>query len=301
MRSDPLAPPDAVTTTVDRELRWAEARLADAGVESPRWDAEQLAAHVLGVRRVDLVQLSEMTGDAHAAFIGLVGRRAERVPLQHLTGTVGFRYIDLEVGPGVFIPRPETEVVVGYAIDHLRSVGIPAPLVVELCAGSAAIALSVAHEVPGAVVHAVEVDAGALEWAARNADARALAGDPRVQLHHASVEGALSELDGTVDCVVANPPYVAVDEMDDVHPEVRDHDPTTALVAGPDGLDVIREVVARSAGLLRPGGLLVVEHSDRQGESAPAVLHADGRWIDIADREDLTGRPRYLTARRAPS
>ncbi len=300
MTTDALAS-DADATTLDRELRWAEARLADAGVESSRWDAEQLAAHVLGVRRADLVRLTAMTGAEHADFVGLVGRRAERVPLQHLTGTVGFRYLDLEVGSGVFIPRPETEVVVGFAIDHLRATAQPDPLVVELCAGSAAIALSIAHEVPGAVVHAVELDAGALVWARRNVEARALAGDPRVQLHHGPVDGALSELDGTVDCVVANPPYVAAHEMDEVHPEVRDHDPRAALVAGPDGLDIIREVVVRSAGLLRSGGLLVVEHADRQGKSAPAVLFDAGGWLDVVDHEDLTGRPRYLTARRAPA
>ncbi|HVE98708.1 MAG TPA: peptide chain release factor N(5)-glutamine methyltransferase, partial [Mycobacteriales bacterium] len=226
-----------------------------------------------------------------------VARRAARVPLQHLTGVVGFRYLDLDVGPGVFIPRPETEVVVGYAIDALNAGG-GTPTVVELCAGSAAIALSIAHEVPGATVHAVEIDPAALQWAERNAARRRELGDRAIHLHGGDVDDALPELDGLVDCVVANPPYVAEGELSDVDPEVRDHDPEQALVAGADGLDVIRAVVRRSARLLRPGGLLVVEHSDRQGSSAPELVRDAGGWADVADHDDLTGRPRFVTARR---
>ena len=287
-----------VSTSLDQALRWATDRLGAAGIESPRWDAEQLAAHVLGVKKSELLQVVELDPEQHSALVSLIRRRAERVPLQHLTGVVGFRYLELAVGPGVFIPRPETEVVVGYAIDHLRVHGPLDPLVVELCAGSAAIALAVAQEVPAAVVHAVEFDVAALEWARRNAEARVRVGDPAITLHHAEVSDALPELDGAADCVIANPPYVADDELDSVDPEVRDHDPRHALVAGPDGLDVIREVVDRAAVLLKPGGLLVVEHSDRQGESAPAVLTGAGGWYDVADHPDLTGRPRFVTAHR---
>jgi release factor glutamine methyltransferase len=269
---------------LQQAIQQAAATLAAAGIDSPRWDAEQLAAHLLGVSRTSLPVVPTIDGERYAA---LVARRASREPLQHIVGTVGFRYVELAVGPGVFIPRPETEDVAGYAIDAARH--LDAPTVVDLCAGSGAIAVSVAHEVPTATVHAVEKDAGALEWLRRNAS-----GHP-VTIHHADVADALPELDGTVDVVVSNPPYVAEHELADVPPEVRDHDPLLALVAGPDGLDVIRAVERTAHRLLKAGGVVVVEHSDRQGESAPAVFD-DPRWRDVADHRDLAGRPRYLTA-----
>ena len=285
-----------VSTTLNQALRWATDHLAAAGVESPRWDAEQLAAHVVGVKKSELLGVAELDPEQHSAFVSLVRRRAERVPLQHLTGVVGFRYLELAVGPGVFIPRPETEVVAGYAIDRLRVQGPADPLVVELCAGSAAISLAIAQEVPAAVVHAVEVDGAALEWARRNAEARVRVGDPPITLHCADVATPMPALAGKVDCVIANPPYVAEHEMHEVATEVRDHDPEHALVAGVDGLDVIRIVVEQASVLLRPGGFVVIEHSDRQGESAPTVLRDAGGWADVEDHPDLTGRPRFMTA-----
>jgi release factor glutamine methyltransferase len=242
---------------------------------------------VLGLHKPhELVRVEEFPGEAYTA---LVEQRAARVPLQHLLGSVGFRWIELQVGPGVFVPRPETEVVVGYAIDALPKDA--APVVVDLCTGSGAIALSVAHEVPGAVVHAVELDPAALEWARRN--------DPKgsVTWHLGPVEGCLPELDGAVDVVISNPPYVAETERHLPDPEVIDHDPHLALFAGEDGLDVVREVERAARRLLRPGGLLVVEHSDRQGESAPDVLEQAGGWAEVQDHQDLTGRDRYVTAR----
>ena len=271
--------------------------LERAGIDSPRWDAEQLAAFVAGVPRSRLAALDGLDAEAVARFRDLVERRARRVPLQHLTGSVGFRYIDLEVGAGVFIPRPETEVVAGIAIEHARSAG-PHPVVVDLCSGSGAIALAVANEVPGAAVHAVELDPDALRWLTRNATARREAGDTGVGVHQDDAAQALPDLDGTVDVVVSNPPYVAEDELVLVDPEVRDHDPRLALVAGLDGLAVIRQVAATAYRLLRPGGWVVVEHSDRQGESAPAALAAAG-FTDIADRNDLAGRPRVAIGRKA--
>jgi release factor glutamine methyltransferase len=278
-----------------RVLAEATERLAAAGVDSPRWDAEQLLAHVLGVSRTSLATVQSLDAAQDLALAELVARRARREPLQHIVGSVGFRYVDLAVGPGVFIPRPETEVVAGYAIEIARHT--KNARVVDLCTGSGAIAFSVAHEVPAAEVHAVEVDSDALGWAKRNADARTRAGDPPVTLHQADVAHALPELDGTVDVVVSNPPYVATHELDDVDPEVRDHDPRLALVAGDDGLDVIRLVEATARRLLKNGGTVVVEHSDRQGESAPAVF-SDTAWTDVADHLDLVGRPRYVTARK---
>jgi release factor glutamine methyltransferase len=269
----------------------ATERLRAAGVDSPEHDARALAAHVLGCSLKELPRHDSIDEDVYAE---LVARRAQRVPLQYLTGSVGFRWIELEVGPGVFVPRPETESVVQWAIDHVDGA---APLMVDLCTGSGTIAFALANEVPGAVVHAVERDPVALEWTRRNAANRVAAGDPEVQLHLGSVEGCVPELDGRVDLVASNPPYIAEDERHLTDPEVVDHDPEIALFAGADGLDVIRLVEQAARRLLRPGGAVVVEHSDRQGRSAPQVFEQAGGWTEIEDHVDLTGRDRYVTAR----
>ena len=283
-------------------LREATGTLADAGVESAEHDARALAAHALGLTRPsDLLMHDELDEAADSAFTTLVARRAMRVPLQHLVGTVGFRHLELEVGPGVFVPRPETESVVQWAIDAIAAEGWSAPLVVDLCTGSGTIAFSLAQEVPGVTVHAVELDPDSLAWTRRNAARRVAAGDPEVHLHLGSAEDALPELDGRLDLVASNPPYVATHETHIPDPEVLDHDPGVALWAGVDGLDIIRLVEQAARRLLRPGGLLVVEHSDRQGGSAPALLQQAGGWTEIADHRDLTGRDRFVTARRAPA
>ena len=287
-------------TPLRAAVRSATARLTAAGVPSPEPDARTLAVHVLGLGKPsDLLLVDELDERQAAAFEELVGRRADRVPLQHLTGSVGFRHISLEVGPGVFVPRPETESVVQYALDALR--GVPDPVCVDLCTGSGAIALALANELPGAVVHAVERDPDALAWTRRNAANRVQAGDPEVQLHLGSAEDALPGFDGTLDLVISNPPYVATTESHIPDPEVLDHDPGIALWAGEDGLDVIRLVEQAARRLLKPGGLVVVEHSDRQGSSAPALLEAAGSWTDIADHRDPADRDRYVTARRTSS
>lgn len=262
-------------------IREAIALLTEAEVPSAEHDARALAAY------------AESTG---ADFAELVRRRAARVPLQHLIGSVGFRYIDIDVGPGVFVPRPETEVVAGIAIERARESG-PAPVVVDLCSGSGVIALSVANEVPNACVHAVELDAGAVDWLNRNAARRQQAGDLGIEVHHADIADALPDLNASVDVVVSNPPYVSEDELVLVDPEVRDHDPMLALVAADNGLAVVQQVALTAMRLLRPGGWVVVEHSDRQGESAPAVLVAAG-FLDVTDSNDLTGRPRVATGRK---
>lgn len=277
-------------------LAAATETLRAAGVASPEHDAKALAVHVLGLRKPSELALHDSIDDE--VYDGLVARRASRVPLQHLTGWVGFRWIELEVGPGVFVPRPETESVVQWALDHLDSARTN-PLVVDLCAGSGTIALALANELPGATVHAVERDPVALEWARRNAARLAATGDPEVQLHLGSVADCLPELDGTVDLVASNPPYVAEDERHLPDPEVIDHDPETALFAGADGLDVIRLVEQAARRLLKSGGLVVVEHSDRQGRSAPAVFEEAGGWAEVEDHQDLTGRDRFVTARRS--
>jgi release factor glutamine methyltransferase len=288
-------------TPLRRAVAEAAERLAAAGVASPEHDARALAVHALGLARPsDLLLHDDIEPGALTAFEDLVSRRADRVPLQHLTGSVGFRYIELEVGPGVFVPRPETESVVQWAVDAVRAEGWASPLCVDLCTGSGTMAFALANEVPGATVHAVERDEGALAWTRRNADNRVKAGDPEVALHLGSVEGCLPELDGRCDLVVSNPPYVATTEAHIPDPEVLDHDPGIALWAGEDGLDVIRLVEQAARRLLRPGGLVVVEHSDRQGESAPALFRAAGGWTEVADHRDDAGRDRYVTARWTP-
>ena len=281
-------------TPLQTAVRAASARLAAAGVGSPEHDARALAVHVLGLDRPGDLVLVDDLGASTGAYDDLVARRAAREPLQHLVGTVGFRYLELEVGPGVFVPRPETESVVQWAVDALA--GAVEPVVVDLCTGSGTIAFALANEVPGATVHAVERDPDALAWARRNAANRVAAGDPEVHLHLGSAHDALPGLEGRLDLVTSNPPYVATTETHIPDPEVLDHDPGVALWAGADGLDVIREVERAARRLLRPGGLLVVEHSDRQGTTAPALLHAAGGWVDVTDHVDQLGRDRFVTA-----
>ena len=282
-------------------VRAATGRLAAAGVDSPEHDARALAVHVLGLARPsDLLLVDDLEPDQATAYDELVDRRAERVPLQHLTGSVGFRYVELEVGPGVFVPRPETESVVQWAVDAVKAEGWTAPSCVDLCTGSGTMAFALANELPGATVHAVERDEAALVWTRRNAQKRVEAGDPEVTVHQASAEDALPGFDGTLDLVVSNPPYVATTEAFIPDPEVLDHDPGIALWAGEDGLDVLRLVEQAARRLLRPGGLVVVEHSDRQGQSAPAVFREAGGWAEIADHRDHADRDRFVTARWMP-
>jgi release factor glutamine methyltransferase len=240
--------------------------------------------------------LDDVPDDAATRFAALLDQRADRVPLQHLTGRAPFRQLELSVGPGVFVPRPETEQLTGWVLDRIA--GLSGPLVVDLGSGSGAIALSVAHEHPGARVTAVERDPGALHWTRHNASVRVGAGDTPVGV----VEGdmtdpaLLSELDGRVDVVVSNPPYVPDGAV--VPREVAEHDPPLALWGGPDGLDVVRGMLDVAARLLHPGGWLGIEHADQQGSALPAVVRAHGGFIDVEDHPDLAGRPRYTTARR---
>jgi release factor glutamine methyltransferase len=274
----------------------AARRLTEAGVESPRVDAELLLAAVLDVSRSRLLTLIDVPDDVAVRFGTLVDQRADRVPLQHLTGRAPFRFLELAVGPGVFVPRPETEQLTGWALERLA--GIPAPVVVDLGSGSGAIALSLAHECPGARVTAVERDPGAIEWTRHNAVARTEAGDSPVTVIDGDMTdpALLTDLDGTVDLVVSNPPYVPDGAR--VPREVADHDPPLALWGGPDGLDVVRGLLVTAARLLRPGGRLGIEHADQQGSALPALVRAHGAFTEVADHPDLAGRPRFTTARR---
>jgi release factor glutamine methyltransferase len=276
-------------------VRAATARLAEAGVASPEHDAAELLAHVLGTSRSGLVLVTEVTPQQQQAYDDLVARRAAREPLQHLTGTAAFRYVELAVGPGVFVPRPETELLAGWGVDQAQALvdAGRVPVVVDLCTGSGAVALAVATEVPAAEVHAVELGEAAGEWAARN-----LAGTG-VDLRHGDMADAFRDLDGTVDVVLCNPPYIPLEAYESVEAEARDHDPHLALFSGDDGLDALRVLEQVAARLLRPAGVVGAEHADVQGASAPGVFTRAGRWSDVRDHPDLAGRPRWTTARLA--
>jgi len=283
----------------DRRALRAEAvrRLSGGGVESPEADADLLLAHVLGIPVGNLVLVDLVTGDQATAYDELVTRRAAREPLQHLTGVAYFRHVELAVGPGVFVPRPETESLAGWAIDVASKVVSTSStgevVVVDLCTGSGAIARALADEVPQARVYAVELDEQAHAWAARN-----LAGTG-VELRHGDMATAYDDLAGTVDVVVCNPPYIPLEAWESVAPEVRDHDPHLALFSGDDGLQAMRVLEQRAALLLKPGGVVGAEHAEVQGESAPAVFATAGRWEQVRDHLDLAGRPRFVTARLA--
>jgi release factor glutamine methyltransferase len=283
------------------EIALATARLAEAGVESPRTDAELIAAHVHHVKRGELHTVPDSEFDAR--FWEDIGRRANREPLQHIIGRAFFRYLELDVGPGVFVPRPETEVMTGWVIDRLREMDVAAPVAVDLGTGSGAIALSIAQEVPRASVHAVEADPLARAWAERNITRYVdsyTAG--RVLLHAGDFVSEdyrdgladLSDLAGTVDVVVSNPPYIPLGST--VEPEVGEYDPPAALWSGDDGLVAIRGVERVARWLLRPGGLVAVEHGAPQGAAVYWVFPEEKGWRDTRNNKDLAGRDRFVTA-----
>ncbi len=286
----------AVTApTLADALRAATDRLTRAGIADPVVDAELLAAHVLGTNRGG-VQAAAFRGDAlmttdAAAYDELVARRATREPLQHLTGTAPFRHLELRVGPGVFVPRPETEIVAQYAIDALRAAASPSPVAVDLGTGSGAIALAMATEVPHARVFAAENSVDAFVWTKENF---ALVGADNARLAFIDLARAFPELDGTVSVVASNPPYVP-DAAIPRDPEVRFYDPPAALYGGEDGLDVVRVLSGVGLRLAHPGGVIVIEHGEWQGAAIRDILSADG-WRAAATHPDLTMRDRATTA-----
>ncbi|MFV0434200.1 MAG: peptide chain release factor N(5)-glutamine methyltransferase [Leucobacter sp.] len=273
------------------------ARLEEAGIADPAPDAELIVGHVLGVSRGRVQALAllgrELTAEQLGRIEELAGERARRVPLQHLTGRAPFRSLELSVGPGVFVPRPETETVAQFAIDSLQLVPSANPVAADLCTGSGAIALAIANEVATARVWAVEKSPEAHAWASRNT---AEWGQGRVELllGDALDPELLAHLSAGVDVLVSNPPYVPLD-MVPRDPEVRDHDPELALYSGADGLDLIRGISKVGLDLVRPGGLIVLEHAETQGEAIRRLLTADG-WSAAATHRDLTGLDRATTA-----
>ncbi|CAA0121628.1 Release factor glutamine methyltransferase [Mycolicibacterium vanbaalenii] len=264
----------------------ATATLARAGVGSPRADAELLAAHVAGTDRGRLA-LVDPGPDFVEQYERLVARRADRVPLQHLTGTAAFGAVTVQVGPGVFVPRPETESLLAWVLAQPLS---HQPTIVDLCTGSGALALALWHHRPAARVIAVDDSDEALAYARRNIR------ETSVELVRADVTDTdlLADLDGTVDVLVANPPYIPTGAR--LEPEVAEHDPPHALFGGQDGMAVVTHLVTSAARLLRPGGLCAVEHDDTTSAATVEAFTRAARFVDVTARHDLTGRPRFVTA-----
>ena len=275
-------------------VRNAAAVLAAAGVPSPRVDAELLAEHLLGVGLGRLRALMLGDSPAPAGYADLVAERARRIPLQHLTGVAHFRYLELAVGPGVFIPRPETESVVQLVLDWLkdrdRMPGMAPPKVADLGTGSGAIAGSIAHEVPGAEVHAVEFSELAHAWAAKNLLPLG------VHLVRGDLRDALPEHNASFDVVVSNPPYIPAEAIPN-EPEVALHDPPEALYGGgADGMELPTAAAASAARLLVPGGYFVMEHAEVQAAWIANMLKRTGLWTDVRTHLDLNGKERATSA-----
>lgn len=268
--------------------------LREASTRIPAAESRWLLAHTLDIPVGRLLTHPPVTPTQRDRFEALVTERVSGTPLQYLTGSAPFRNVQVAVGPGVFIPRPETEVMTGWAIDRLRE-GRADPVVVELCAGSGAISLAIADEFAGAQQYAVELSDEAISYATGN-----LAGTG-VELQQGDMADAFPELNGTVDLVIANPPYVPLESFDGIPREVRDFEPALALFSGPDGLDAMRVLARVAARLLRPGGWVCAEHAELQHAGAPAVFVRHGGFDQVHDRIDLNDRPRFVTARRAVS
>lgn len=282
----------------------ASARLQEAGVPSANSDARWLVSHILGTSPAGLLFTGPLDDAEVAAIEEAVTRRCRREPLQHILGTAPFGDLDLDVGPGVFVPRPETEVMAQFALRWLGELGRRAS-VVDACSGSGALALAVACHVPATVV-AIEKSAEAQPWLERNVRAAA----PRFEHLGSTVDIVIGDVTepglwpaaGSLDLVVSNPPYIP-DGSIPRDPEVRDHDPAIALFGGADGFDVVRPLIDLAATSLRPGGLLLIEHGDEQGQpdGVPGLVHATGAFADVADHPDWAGKSRFTSATRAKS
>lgn len=274
-------------------LAMASQKLSEVGVPSPQADATWLLCHVLDTNRSDLLTRitfdQELTIEQLADFLAALSRREKREPLQHITGKAAFRSLELNVGPGVFVPRPETEQVVQYAIDYLRQLPKPG-VAIDLGTGSGAIAIAMATEVPQTKVYAVELSEAAFAYAAKNIEANAA----MVELRLGAMQNVVSDLVGGLDVVISNPPYIPNSAIPK-DPEVRNYDPELALYGGEDGLDVIRDISGIAAALLRSGGLLVLEHADGQSEAIRELLLNDG-WLSVNAFQDATLRYRTITA-----
>ena len=274
-------------------LSESASKLKEAGVTSAIVDAELIVCYCLGISRSELSLMvatnQEFPQESLDKFQLALARRVARQPLQHITGSAPFRHLELKVGPGVFTPRPETEQVVGFAMEKLAN--LQSPLIVDLCSGSGAIAISLATEVLGSKVFAVEKSEEAFVYLLENAASYGLSEN---NLRHEDLQNSLTELDGQVDLVISNPPYIPNDAIP-IDLEVQLHEPSISLYGGVDGLDVIRQISIRAKKLLKSGGLLVLEHADSQS-SAIGKLLLDGGWLEIETRADLAGKERMISA-----
>ncbi|PJM77980.1 peptide chain release factor N(5)-glutamine methyltransferase [Bifidobacterium felsineum] len=291
--------------TTSDVIHEAAARLRDAGIETPEHDAKLLLAEAAGVELRDIdksLLMGEPVDFDDARFQAMIERRAKREPLQYIVGHAPFRYLDLEVGPGVFIPRPETETVVQAGLDWMTQHGLMHPRVVDLCAGSGAIGLAVVTEVPGSQVWAVELSPRTAEWTQKNLVRTAklcpsIASNYQLEIGDATSLTTLAQLDGTVDMVITNPPYIPETDIPE-QPEVRDWDPELALYGGSaDGTLIPERIIERAFRLLKPGGALVMEHDISQGDRLVAYARATG-FVNASTGKDWTGRDRYLFAQR---
>jgi release factor glutamine methyltransferase len=279
-------------TPLRRAINSAAALLAESGIDSARYDAEELAAHLVGTERGRLPVIDPPDDEFFWRYRAAVTARSRRIPLQHLTGTASFGPLTLFVGPGVFIPRPETEAMLEWATAQRLPDPPAQPVIVDVCTGSGALAVALSRHWPAARVLGIDDSDTALEYARRNAAGTAvelLCGD-------VTNPGLLTELDGRVDLVVANPPYVPDDFQ--LEPEVSQHDPHHAVFGGPDGMTVITAVVGLAGRWLRPGGLFAVEHDETTSMATSELIGGTARFDDVVARTDLAGRPRFVTARR---
>lgn len=275
-------------------------QFAEAGIESAKADAELLIAEVLGTGRGEVAALAitdgEIAPEPLATVLALAERRAAREPLQHLTGRAYFRNLTLAVGKGVFVPRPETELLAGLGVQALEAAkagGVSSVIGVDLATGSGAIALAMATEVADSKVYAVELSEDAIAWTSKNFETYASRG-ANLELRQGDLTDAFPDLNGTCHVVLSNPPYIPVD-MVPIYPEVVLHDPSLALYGGQDGLDLVRAASQSGLRLALSGGFFAVEHADIQGPSVVALLQADG-WTNVTQHQDFNGRDRVVSA-----
>jgi release factor glutamine methyltransferase len=283
--------------TVGDALAWTVEYLTRKGIENPRRSAEWLLSAATDLSRVELYARFDrpLSLDERATLKAGIERRAAGEPLQYVTGEMPFRHLVLHVRPGVFIPRPETEVLVDAVLEFLDRTGVAEPVVVDLCTGSCAIAASIAYERPGAVVYATELVPGTAEAARDNAERAGVSG--RVTVLEGDLFAPLPPgLRGRVDVIVSNPPYIPTADLADLPPEVAAHEPMIALDGGPDGLDVVRRIAAESSDWLRPGGLLAMETDTTCAKEAANIL--SGWYEGVEVRRDLTGRDRIAMGTR---
>lgn len=272
--------------------------LSEAGIDCAASDSTWLLTHVLDVDPGKLLLIDHVGAAERAAFDELISRRAQRIPLQHLTAQAFFGGVELEVGPGVFIPRPETELLAEWSTEflHTRPTGVPLR-VVDACSGSGALALAIATAVPAAEVIAVERSAEALGFLRRNVAAQPESVGRRVDVRAGDVtDPHVWAAIGECELVVSNPPYVPAGAH--VSPEVR-HDPPIAVFSGDSGMDLISRLVPLIATVLVPGGAVAIEHDDTTAAPAAALLTDTRAFTDVVNHRDLAGRPRYVTATRA--